>query len=66
MTNKAKHTVNVATAALKLAYAPGMKVETLYTMLRAEQQHQFPDDMTEFYIDSLKAAITLLEQPMFD
>ena len=66
MNKKAKHTVDVTTAALKLAHAPGMKVETLYTMLQAEQQHQFPDDMTEFYIDSLKAAIALMEQPMFD
>lgn len=66
MNKKAKHIVDVTTAALKLAHAPGMKVETLHTMLRAEQQHQFPDDMTEFYIDSLKAAITLMEQPMFD
>jgi len=66
MNKKAKHTVDITTAALKLAYAPGMKIETLYTMLQAEQQHQFRDGMTEFYIDSLKAAITLMEQPMFD
>jgi len=66
MTNKAKRNVDITTAALKLAYAPGMNVQALYTMLQAEQQHQFRDELTEMCIDTLKTAITLLEQPMFD
>ncbi len=66
MNKKAKPTVDVTTAALRLINGPGMTLETLYIMLQAERQHRFPDEITEMYIDALQTAITLMEQPMFD
>lgn len=58
--------VDVTAAALRLVNAPGMTIQDLYNMLQAEQQHQFKDELSELYIDSIQAAITLMEQPMFD
>ena len=66
MTNNIKTGLDITKAAVKLAYAPGMNLQTLYTMLQAEKQHQFRDDMTEFYIASITEAIALLEHPMFN
>jgi hypothetical protein len=56
-----KSPINITTAALKLAHAPGMTLETLCIMLQAERQQQFKDEMTDMYINALGEAIVLLE-----
>lgn len=66
MTNNIKTGLDITKAAVKLAYANGMTLPTLYTMLQAEKQHQFRDDMTEFYIAAITEAIALLENPAFN